>query len=174
MVNTKQIGIYDTRVHNVNRQYSLTQKFYSRTIQFDHKLKRPSRWKQTYRLRRVTNVIGPLRLIPRCVPAVQIMDSSRNPLRGTSHTCKTQNSHQSGKWEGLTVYSNMGEGCTRNRPPPAERVFLHVDEWRHTMEWHGGQTSHRRPRKGFWPLWEAEVQRPADVSRRVYVRRRRR
>src|SRR6218665_3183377 len=64
----------------------------------------------------------------------------------------------------------MGEGCTRNRPPPAERVFLHVDEWRHTMEWHGGQTSHRKRREGFWPLCEAEVQRPADVSRRVYVR----
>src|SRR6218665_386426 len=97
-----------------NRQYSLTQKFYSRTIQFDHKLIRPTRWKQTCRLSRVTTVIGHLSLIQRCVPAVQIIDSARNPLRGTSHTCNTQSSIQSGKWEGLTVYSNMGEGCTRN------------------------------------------------------------
>src|SRR6218665_2843525 len=69
----------------------------------DHKLIRPTRWKQTYRLSRVTIVIGHLSLIQRCAPALQIIDSARNPLRGTSHTCKTQNSKQSGKWEGLTV-----------------------------------------------------------------------
>src|SRR6218665_1340916 len=60
----------------------------------------------------------------------------------------------------------MGEGCTRNRPPPPTRVNLHVDEWRHTMEWHGGQTSHRRQRReGFWPLREAE-KRPSQLRPR--------
>src|SRR6218665_4131025 len=57
----------------------------------------------------------------------------------------------------------MGEGCTRNRPPPQS---VWSSTWRHTtMEWHGGQTSHRRKRReGFWPLCEAEVQRPAELQ----------
>src|SRR6218665_350866 len=43
------------------------------------------------------------------------------------------------------------------------------------MERHGGQSSNRRIlQRRVWPLCEAEVLRPADVSRRVYVRRRRR
>src|SRR6218665_3065463 len=155
------------------RQYSLTQKFYSRTIQLDHKLIRPISSKQTRRLfLSDQSHRSPQLKEQRCVPAVQITDSARNPLRGQV----TRVIHRAafslvGTADGVMY---MGEGCTRNRPPPAERVFLHVDEWRHTMEWHGGQTSHRRRREGFWPLWEAEVQRPADVSRRVYVRRRRR
>src|SRR6218665_2590573 len=156
------------------RQYSLTQKFtperYNSIIRsYDRSLQ--SKLDDSFQ---VTKVIGHLSLKQRCVPDVQIIDSAGKPLGGTSHTCNTQGSIQSSKWERLTVECNMGEGCTRNSPPPGEGWFLHVDGGRHTMEWHGGQTSHRRRREGFWPLWEAEVQRPADVSRRVYVRRRRR
>src|SRR6218665_2604959 len=47
----------------------------------------------------------------------------------------TQNSNQSGNWEGLTVKSNMGEGCTRNRPPPAKRVFLQVEAHDGVARW---------------------------------------
>src|SRR6218665_1119651 len=81
--------------------------------------------------------MGHLSLIPRCVPAVQIIDSARNPLRGTSHTYSTQNSNQSGNWEGLTVKKHGGRLYTLQTSPreacepPRGRVEAHdgVARW---------------------------------------------